>query len=996
MTATMDWAEYAARDFEKPDPLTVLGFEPVCKPRVLARLSGVPEADLPPMCGGCPQERFLNLPDEDLDVLYGGAGGGGKGGRCPDRAAPSYNSSMETKVLTPKGFKLIGDIKVGDAVCNPDGTTAKVIKVIDNGQKQFFRVTLADGSSVEADEDHLWAISVSGNRKRRKQDIPVIPQGLRPEDEWNLRVQTRCRVVNTLELRELVARADDDKARGLRPRYVQIPLTNPVALTGAKGRWEIFSPYILGALIGDGSIGSDSIGITGIDAPVFDRIRDELPGHLQLAGQQRADHCPAYRITRRHEVTDEESSTAFLAELNRLLVLRSWRQADLVAAGLGTQAYLSAIMSGRKRPSGKFVARLDEALGADGSLDSAHADHAGATAADLLRRDGLAGLHSWDKFIPERIKLAPIDERFAFVQGLMDTDGHMDERGHVEFVSVSERLASDLRDVLHSLGYRATMTTKKTSYSHQGERKEGRLAYRLYVQGRHMDRLFHMPRKRERVAQFNGGDVEPWHRIVSVEPSGVDNSRCITVDNLNHLYVTDDCIVTHNSASLLALAIRTCIRFPGIQIFWFRKTFPQLNQSVLRNLARYNYGKAVGGIWNGSKYELRFPGNSILTFAHAKNMEEAAALSSAEINMLVIDERTTMPPEVVDFLYTRIRSGVEGVPCLGARSASNPGHIGHGVVKDDYVDATDYGTKEIVDKAGRRRIFIPAKASDNPYVGDYEKSLEGIADPDLRARIKDGDWSAMPDAAFPDWKRDRIVVPPFELPESWQRRGGMDYGWAAPSVYLAAAKDGDGRLWFYRELTMVQTPEREQARLILDANAGHHVMAIAADPAMWGKTGSSLPPADQMATEGLHLTKADNDRLGGKARMHTYLAEAPACAYHRELGWATCPLLHVLDGACPQFTKTMGELPRDPHRPEDVDTDGPDHWYDSGRYLIMSIGGGPEFLIHPTEPKSLAVEVLQPLGRTMAVRPQDDTRQRNWWDDDETPSAGRTAVSPFI
>lgn len=450
------------------------------------------------------------------------------------------------------------------------------------------------------------------------------------------------------------------------------------------------------------------------------------------------------------------------------------------------------------------------------------------------------------------------------------------------------------------------------------------------------------------------------------------------------------------SQSLLALAIRTCIRYPGIQIFWFRKTFPQLNQSVLRNLARYNYAKSVGGQWNGSKYELRFPGASILTFAHAKNMEEAAALSSAEINMLIIDERTTMPPDVVEFLYTRIRSGVEGVPCLGARSASNPGYIGHGVVKADYVDATDHGTREFTDKAGRRRIFIPAKASDNPYVGDYEKTLEGIADPDLRARIKDGDWSAMPDAAFPDWKHDRIVVPAFELPATWQRRGGMDYGWAAPSVYMAAARDGDGRLWFYRELTMVQTPEREQARQILAANAGHDVQVIAADPAMWGKTGSSLPPADQMATEGLHLTKADNDRLGGKSRMHTYLAEAPACPYHRDLGWATCPLLHVLEGACPQFVKTMGELPRDPHRPEDVDTDGPDHWYDGGRYLIMSIGGGPAFPLFDADSASAAVaELLQALGPQVAHRPR-EAEQRNWWDEEDTPQRGTVQASPFL
>lgn len=435
------------------------------------------------------------------------------------------------------------------------------------------------------------------------------------------------------------------------------------------------------------------------------------------------------------------------------------------------------------------------------------------------------------------------------------------------------------------------------------------------------------------------------------------------------------------SASLLALVIRTCVRYPGIQIFWFRKTFPQLNQSVLRNLARYGFAKSLGARWNGSKYELSFPGGSILTFAHAKNAEEAAALSSAEINLLVIDERTTMPPDVVDFLYTRVRSGVVGVPCLGIRSASNPGHVGHGVVKAEFVDATEYGAKEITDPAGRRRMFIPAKATDNPYVGDYDKTLAGITDPDLRARIRDGDWSAMPDAAFPDWKRDRIVVPAFEIPAEWIRYGGMDYGWAAPAVYLAAAKDNDGRLWFYREITMVQTPEREQARQILEANRGLRVVSVAADPAMWGKTGSALPPAEQMATEGLALAKADNDRLGGKSRMHTYLAEAPACAHHRALGWTTCPMLHVIDGACSKFVQTMGDLPRDPHRPEDVDTDAPDHWFDAGRYLIMSIGGGPEFpILDDPDEQPAAKDVLQTFG-VFAIHAPEPTFSGGWFDE---------------
>jgi hypothetical protein len=401
------------------------------------------------------------------------------------------------------------------------------------------------------------------------------------------------------------------------------------------------------------------------------------------------------------------------------------------------------------------------------------------------------------------------------------------------------------------------------------------------------------------------------------------------------------------SLALLMMALRTCVRYPGMQVFWFRQTFPQLNQSVLRLLARYGFAHALGCRWDGSKYELRFPGGSILTFAHAKNMQEAAAMSSAEINLLIIDERTTIDPDVVDFLYTRVRSGVPGVPCMGVRSATNPGSVGHARVKAGWVDATDYGATTVVDAAGRLRMFIPAKASDNPYVGDYEQTLEGIEDPDLRARIKDGDWSAMPDTAFPDWKRDRILVPPFEIPGSWLRHGGLDYGWTAPSVFLAAAKDQDGRVWFYRELTMRQTPEREQARRILALDTA--VRGIAADPAMWGKTGAALSVANQFSLEGCHLSKASNDRLIGKNRVHTYLAEASACAHHRELGWVTCPMLHVLDGTCPEFVRTMGELRRDPHRPEDVDTNSDDHHYDSARYLLLAIGRAPAMLSSPAE-----------------------------------------------
>ena len=235
------------------------------------------------------------------------------------------------------------------------------------------------------------------------------------------------------------------------------------------------------------------------------------------------------------------------------------------------------------------------------------------------------------------------------------------------------------------------------------------------------------------------------------------------------------------STSLLMYAIRSCVRYPGLQAFWFRRTFPELQQSVLRMLARYGFAKALGARWNEGKFELRFGNGSILTFAHAKNVQEASALLSAEIQLLLIDERTTMPPGVVDLLYSRVRSGVPGVPVLGIRSATNPGHIGHGRVKADYIKATDHGKREIFrDKHGRRRIFIQARLTDTPQLGDeYRRNLAGL-DERLRRAYEDGDWDTFEGQMFPELTWDRHVVEPFGLPQSWKRYLGVDWGFTNP------------------------------------------------------------------------------------------------------------------------------------------------------------------------------------------------------------------------
>jgi hypothetical protein len=433
------------------------------------------------------------------------------------------------------------------------------------------------------------------------------------------------------------------------------------------------------------------------------------------------------------------------------------------------------------------------------------------------------------------------------------------------------------------------------------------------------------------------------------------------------------------SISLLFYAIRACVRFPGLQAFWFRRTFPELEHSVLRMLARWGYAQAIGCKWRADKYELRFPDGSILTFAHAKNLQEATAYLSAEINLLLIDERTTMPPDVVDMLYTRVRTGVPGLPVLGIRSASNPGDVGHSRVLADFIEPTNHGEREIVDDNGRRRIFIQSRIGDTPQLSaDYLKNLAGLPEK-LRKAYLDGDWSVFAGQVFDEWRHARHVIRPFTLPDSWRRLTGTDWGFAKPWCTLWLAVDEDGRVYVYRELYGTQAGETDQARRILAAEAeGEYVAVRYGDDAMWASRGQEKSIADAYSDEGCYLTpagKGAGSRRARVQRMHTYLAEGPACPAHRAAGWETCPMVHIFTG-CANLIRTLPTLPH-PQKgdPEDVDTDAEDHAYDALTYALVNLGSGPSFTIlddpRPTPVAEEIGEPLQPMGQ-FAYRPMAD------------------------
>ena len=150
-----------------------------------------------------------------------------------------------------------------------------------------------------------------------------------------------------------------------------------------------------------------------------------------------------------------------------------------------------------------------------------------------LRAASLLG----NKHIPEVYFRASAAQRLALLQGLIDTDGYVDPRGNIEFCSTNRRLADGVRQLVHSLGVKASLGMGRATVNGKdcGEK------YRVHF---FMADAARLPRKAER---SRNGKRTP-HRYLTVTPVESVPTQCIQVDSPNHRYLAGEgMMVTHNS-----------------------------------------------------------------------------------------------------------------------------------------------------------------------------------------------------------------------------------------------------------------------------------------------------------------------------------------------------------------------------------------------------------------------------------------------------------------
>lgn len=384
------------------------------------------------------------------------------------------------------------------------------------------------------------------------------------------------------------------------------------------------------------------------------------------------------------------------------------------------------------------------------------------------------------------------------------------------------------------------------------------------------------------------------------------------------------------SCALVMEALAYGLEHPGATIYLFRETFDDLEANLVAEM-KAKWPKELY-TYHESKHIATIEGGSKVFFRYIRNEEDAEGYQGRSMDFVGVDELTKHTERAIQIILSCVRSPKGFPPRF--RGTCNPGGIGHGWVKQRYIDATDYGKKVVVDEVtGNKIAFIPAQVYDNHVLMQndpaYVRRLENLPEEEKRAFLY-GDWDVFMGQYFREWRHSKHVIDPFEIPEHWTRFISMDWGYNDhTAVYWHAVNDG--RVYTYREYYDRLKLPSEVATTIRNLSHGEDIRYIKASPDMWhkrgtGEKGESIAETFEEAWNGwAHLERADDDRLQGWTRMREYMKDAPDGV----------PFWQVFS-TCRNLIRTLPTLVHDTRRVEDVADGSEDHPADAVRYGLMS------------------------------------------------------------
>lgn len=171
----------------------------------------------------------------------------------------------------------------------------------------------------------------------------------------------------------------------------------------------------------------------------------------------------------------------------------------------------------------------------------------------LAEHPDLVNTYSGDKYIPKEYLEGSVEQRFDLLNGLLDTDGSVGEKGRISFSTTSEKMAHDVINLCRGLGFVPTMFKDKRAHKYSSG-----CCFTVVVKGKPelKSKLFTYTPKKEKLEAYlsnsmrrEGNDNNPIVEII--ETDKYTEMTCFLVDNEEHLFLMNDYIVTHNTKAAI-------------------------------------------------------------------------------------------------------------------------------------------------------------------------------------------------------------------------------------------------------------------------------------------------------------------------------------------------------------------------------------------------------------------------------------------------------------
>ena len=381
---------------------------------------------------------------------------------------------ISTLIPTPKGWRKLGKLKVGDKVFDRTGKETKILEIFPQGEKTNYKITFSDGRHTFCNNEHIWGcLTERGNLINLFTVNDMLEEGLEENGKYKFK----------------------------------IPVCDPVQYSTKNFGID---PYIVGILLGKGIKVEKNLEIICENEEII----------KQLATIFKCDY----------KKSGNENGWIFVSKK----VLRDVYGRPVVVS-----------FTEENFPFKEFFKYIE--------LNE----------------------------IPKNFLFGDVYQRQSLLQGLLDAAGAVEvNKGVISFCSSNYKLIEGIQRLYYSLGYVVELTKYK---------KDDIYVFKIatHISIVEKDLLLRIESKKElaRKMQISSTGENKSLAITKIEKMNKKVEMvCILVDNDEHLYLTNDYLVTHNTGILCKAGIAAVRKGEFDKLLWVRNNIEVKDTNPLGSL----------------------------------------------------------------------------------------------------------------------------------------------------------------------------------------------------------------------------------------------------------------------------------------------------------------------------------------------------------------------------------------------------------------------------